>query len=103
MATELRRRGVSVWEVAGMLGHKTAGYRTTEIYAKYDPDYLGQAVKAIDAYFIELQNQASLPLIVKKDNLRAGSVRAIRFENPQVIDLMVGAVGFEPTTPTMSP
>ena len=56
MATELRRRGVSVWEAAGMLGHKTAGYRTTEIYAKYDPDYLGQAVKAIDAYFIELQN-----------------------------------------------
>ena len=103
MATELRRRGMSVWEVAGMLGHKTAGYRTTKVYAKYDPDYLGQAVKAIDAYFIELQNQASLPLIVKNDDLRAGGVRAIRIENLQVIDLMVGAVGFEPTTPTMSP
>jgi len=74
MATELRRRGVSVWEVAGMLGHKTVGYRTTEVYAKYNPDYLGQAVTKIDAYFIELQNQTSLPLIVEKNQLRAGSV-----------------------------
>jgi len=54
MATELRKRAVPSWEVSGMLGHQSAGFRTTEIYAKYDPSYLGQAVRAIEAWFIEL-------------------------------------------------
>ena len=40
MATELRKRGVPAWEVAGLLGHKAGSYRTTEIYAKFGPDYL---------------------------------------------------------------
>lgn len=53
IACEMRRRGVPVWEVAGFLGHST-GYRTTERYAKYGPDHLGAAVRAIDAYFAEL-------------------------------------------------
>jgi integrase len=53
MATELRRRGVPRWEVDGMLGHSTAG--TTDIYAKFAPDYLGKAAAAIDDYMNELQ------------------------------------------------
>lgn len=63
MATELRKRGVPPWEVAGMLGHRSAGYRTTEIYAKYDPSYLGQAVTAIDSYVTELDALTSRSLI----------------------------------------
>lgn len=63
MATELRRRGVPQWEVAGMLGHRTGG--TTETYARFAPDYLGQAAKAIDDYMNELQ-----PL-VKRELIRA--------------------------------
>lgn len=63
MATELRKRGVPPWEVAGMLGHRSAGYRTTEIYAKYDPTYLGKAVEAIDAYFSELDTLTSRSLL----------------------------------------
>lgn len=63
MATELRKRGVPPWEVAGMLGHRSAGYRTTEIYAKYDPTYLGKAVAAIDAYFTELDTLTSCSLV----------------------------------------
>jgi integrase len=54
MATELRARGVPEWEVGGMLGHKSATARTTERYAKFRPNYLGEAVRAIDAYFSEL-------------------------------------------------
>jgi hypothetical protein len=54
MATELRKRAVPPWEVSGMLGHQSAGFRTTEIYAKYDPSYLGQAVQAIGVWFIDL-------------------------------------------------
>lgn len=63
MATELRKRAVPPWEVSGMLGHKSAEYRTTEIYAKYDPSYLGKAVTAIDAYFTELDAITSRSLI----------------------------------------
>lgn len=46
-----------------MLGHRSAGYRTTEIYAKYDPSYLGQAVTAIDSYVTELDALTSRSLI----------------------------------------
>ncbi len=53
VACEMRKRGVPVWEVAGFLGHST-GYRTTERYAKYGPDHLDAAVRAIDAYFADL-------------------------------------------------
>jgi hypothetical protein len=38
---------------AGFLGH-TSGYKTTARYAKYGPDHLGEAVRAIDDYFAEL-------------------------------------------------
>lgn len=38
MATELRRRGVDPWELAGQLGHRVL--KTSELYAAYDPNYL---------------------------------------------------------------
>ena len=86
-----------------MLGHKFGGYGPTEIYAKYDPDHLGQATSAIDAYWAELQARTTIPLILNKDELRLSSVRVPNTSSPQRIEIMVGAVGFEPTTPTMSP
>ena len=52
VATELRRRGVPGWEVSGQIGHKAAG--TSEIYAKFDPAYLGAARTALDAWMVEL-------------------------------------------------
>jgi hypothetical protein len=54
MATELRRRGVSLWEVEGFLGHRI-GSRVTETYAKFGPDHLLAGVQAIDAYFTDLE------------------------------------------------
>jgi integrase len=62
VATELRKRGVALAEVAGFLGHST-GYRTTERYAKYGPDHLSEAVRAVDAYFTDLSRFAGLPQI----------------------------------------
>lgn len=61
MATELRKRAVPAWEVAGFLGHKSQGI--TERYAKYAPDYLGQAVPAIDQYLFELQPMVKQTLV----------------------------------------
>jgi len=49
MATELRAAGVPEAEIQGMLGHRAYGGRT-EVYAKYRPDYLGQAVDVIEGY-----------------------------------------------------
>lgn len=53
MATELRIRGVPVWEVAGWLGH-SSGYRTTERYAKGNPEALAGALRATETYFVDL-------------------------------------------------
>jgi hypothetical protein len=85
-----------------MLRHKTGGYRTTEIYAKYDPDYMSKAVEAIDAYFADLQPLMKRRLVLGSTSLRASCVLAPSSGNPQVVDLMVGATGIEPVTPTMS-
>lgn len=53
MATELRIRGVPVWEVAGWLGH-SSGYRITERYAKGNPEALAGALRATETYFVDL-------------------------------------------------
>jgi len=98
MATELRRRGVPPWEVAGMLGHKSAGYATTEIYAKYDPTYLGQAGVALEQYFNDLRAEAG--------RLRSGCDQLRSLQIPEkaakVLIVLVGAAGIEPATTTMS-
>lgn len=49
MATELRAAGVPEAEIQGFMGHRAYSGKT-EVYAKYRPDYLGQAAAAIDAY-----------------------------------------------------
>jgi hypothetical protein len=51
-ATEMRRCGVPYCEVSGQIGHKRAGM--SEIYAKFDPDYLGKAAKALEEMMQEL-------------------------------------------------
>jgi len=94
MASQLRKRGVPQWEVQGFMGHKTGG--TTEIYAKYDPSYLSEAARAIDAYFAELHGLLSPELQIR---LRVSSVLAIRERATQAVEKLVGVTGFEPTTP----
>jgi len=62
MARWLRKSGVSAWETAAQLGHKSRENRTTEIYAPFAPDYLTAASEAIDAYFGALRaNYAPVP------------------------------------------
>jgi len=92
VATELRKRGVALAEVAGFLGHST-GYRTTERYAKYGPDHLSEAMQAIDAYFSDLSRIASLPQI------NSGTVRAscVLAGGQKVVEQR----GIEPLTSTL--
>lgn len=54
MATELRAAGVPEAEIQGFMGHKAYSGKT-EVYAKYRPDYCGQAVIAIDRYMSRLR------------------------------------------------
>ncbi len=62
VATELRKRGVPQWECSGFMGQRSAG--VTERYAKFQPDYLGAAVKAIDAYCQELNELTDTPIVL---------------------------------------
>ena len=55
VARWVRQNGVPAWEVAAQLGHKSRDYRTTELYAAFDPAYLQNAVRAIDLLFDKLR------------------------------------------------
>jgi hypothetical protein len=55
VARWMRQNGVPAWEVAAQLGHKSRDYRTTELYAAFDPAYLQNAVRAIDLLFERLR------------------------------------------------
>jgi integrase len=82
MATELRRRGVPEWECRGFMGHRSGG--VTERYAKFQPDHLSAAVKAIDAYCVELDAICEKPVLFTRQvrELRAsyapGEIRVDR-------------------------
>ena len=62
IATELRTRGVPEWECRGFMGHRSGG--VTERYAKFQPDHLGAAVKAIDAYCADLSAKTDTPIVL---------------------------------------
>ena len=100
VASEMRKRGVPVWEVAGFLGH-SSGYRTTERYAKFGPDHLGAAAQAVDAYFADLGVACPLLPDHPVHRLRASCVRVPDEAKRQVLDLMVEPRGVEPLTSTM--
>jgi integrase len=53
VATELRARGVSLDEIAGLLGH-VSERRTTQGYAKYDPNRLPHAKQQLSAIWQEV-------------------------------------------------
>jgi len=55
MARHLRASGVPMEETAMQLGHKARSFRTTELYAPYDPAYLSRATEAIELFFAELR------------------------------------------------
>lgn len=70
MATELRAAGVPEAEIQGMLGHRAYKGRT-EVYAKYRPDYLGDAVGVVDAYAQRVRVTCVLFLILLANQTHA--------------------------------
>lgn len=56
MARELRKRRVPTEQIKLILGHLPSGSdATTSIYAPYDPDFLGDAVRAIEEVMLEVR------------------------------------------------
>jgi integrase len=53
IATELRARGVSLTDIAGLLGH-TSESRITQVYAKYDPARLPHVKQALSEIWQEV-------------------------------------------------
>jgi integrase len=87
MGAELRARDVPEWEVMGIMGHKSKTASTTERYARFRPDYLGQAAQAIDGYFHELREEFGhlLPDIIFNP-VRASSVLEPKLGFPQSLE-----------------
>lgn len=61
IATEMRARGVPGAEVSGILGHDAGDgmARTSGVYAKYDPAYLGMARDVLTTIFGEVTAHAN--------------------------------------------
>jgi len=101
MASVLRRRGVPVWEVAGFLGH-SSGYKTTERYAKFGPDHLSEATRAIDSYFADLALTLGGAGFGRSfDQVRASCVLPGRAPGVKTPGKVVEPSGIEPLTSTM--
>ena len=104
VATELRKRGVPGWEVSGLVGHtRGEAAATTGGYAKYDPDYLGRARRALDDWMRDLAADVPALAGVTSGSVEAGKGNGQHREVLAVQPVrVVGGTGFEPVTPTMS-
>jgi integrase len=104
VASELRRRGVPGWEVSGLLGHKRGdAHSTTNVYAKFDPEFLGNARGAIDAWMTDLARDVPRLRGVTAGSVIVRDVEASPEEFRAVAGFqVVGSTGIEPVTPTMS-
>jgi integrase len=54
VASELRKQGVPMGDIAGYLGHKVQGMGVTERYAHFDPTFMRAAADAMDRYWNRL-------------------------------------------------
>ena len=59
VASELRKQGVPMGDIAGFLGHRVQGMSVTERYAHFDPSYMRSAADAMDRYWNRLVGVAS--------------------------------------------
>ena len=105
IACELRARGVDKSDVAGFMAHRWSN-PTTEVYASWRPDYLGQASAAVDAVLNEI-GRCLQHRPIDQENRGAYQQRSTAAslgpDSPaEIKELMVGATGIEPVTPTMS-
>jgi integrase len=83
-AVHMAENGVPMDEIAQFLGHEDVEV-TRRTYARFSPDFLKKAARALEFDDLGSLNQRALP--------KSGS---------KPLNFMVGATGIEPVTPTMS-
>jgi hypothetical protein len=74
-ATILRRARVPEDQIAVQLGHRRPGLRTTGGYGEWDPSYLREAARALDAWFLKVRALAKT-LMKSQDSHKGGEVTA---------------------------
>ena len=81
----MRSKGVNPWEVQAQLGHSAPGLAVTERYASHSPDYLANAVRALDDLLghLPVTGQSPMPR---------------RLNVPEIV---VPQSGLEPETPSL--
>ncbi|WP_149999907.1 tyrosine-type recombinase/integrase [Iodidimonas gelatinilytica] len=103
VASEMRRRGVDKWDLEGWLGHRNPS--STDIYASFDPEYLGTVTPALNDFLNEIATASKLPLhpSCTRDGGTITSCLIERKTNMLYsLQKMVGAARIELATPTMS-
>jgi integrase len=86
-AVHMAEDGVNMEEIQQFLGHEDIE-TTRKIYARFGPDYLRNAAKALEFDDLGSMDQSALPKSDEKSLF--------------LLDNLVGATGIEPVTPTMS-
>jgi len=84
-----------------MLGHRSE-HKTTEIYAHYAPDYLGDAAGAIDEYFRELRPHLNRRIRMELGKQRVSCVLVDPPANSQPLDYLERETRLELATPTLA-
>lgn len=59
VAKWLRRQSVNPWHTSAQLGHKRKGSEITEVYAASDPQYLSDALLAVEDFFCHVYQEGS--------------------------------------------
>ena len=110
-ATWMAQRGVSLWEIAGFLGHSDTRM-VQKHYAHHHPDYMRAASSALGDSMAQARSAEAhaVGTFAKRDPeaLRKRRQRVAKNKtgepggSPKSLENMVGAAGIEPATPTMS-
>jgi len=87
MARELRKRRVPTEQIKLFLGHLPSGSdATTSIYAPYEPDFLGDAIRAIEGVMLDVKQHLRRVRIDQPEILPADPVAQLPKPHPRSID-----------------
>ena len=87
MARELRKRRVPTEQIKLFLGHLPSGSdATTSIYAPYEPDFVGDAVRAIEEVMLEVRQHLRRVRIDQPQLIPADPVARLAKPHPRSID-----------------
>ena len=82
VTTILRRYQVPSDQVNVQLGPRRPSNRTSDLYGEYEPNYLGEAAAAIDAFTISLQRFTKRSLFYSRGTPADEQTAIVRLHEP---------------------